>query len=307
MRALGATSVVTVAQLERFLRVAQSIAEPESPQLANFLTAIQYFIEAFGAARSGYRLTFIARPPLLFYGLYGIGGPDLPTEHLLDLVMQRGRFAAALDCYCCCACEEDAAKILVVGGKALFDIDRAIDLLAQGSDKLGDGEAELRAGAFGLVVQAARDSIASLAGGQSVTALTAPLDAIINGGLLVPTNADTAWFGDPDEAARRGEVIHSMLCLQHAAEDRWLDLLRSMSAECRHEILLGGPNGVPAPVVTTLLDEAETLLEGLSKLEFEPCGELEISIPDHADVSLEAINHNIPFKGRGRNKFKKST
>ena len=41
--------------------------------------AIQLFLDAVPRSRSGYRLPIIARSPLVFYGLYGIGGPDAPT------------------------------------------------------------------------------------------------------------------------------------------------------------------------------------------------------------------------------------
>lgn len=320
MRALGATSVVTTTQLERFLRICQQIAEPESPQLTNFLTAIQYFIEGFGAARSGYRLVHIARPPILFYGLYGGTGRDEPTRRLMRLIEYRGQFAQALDCYCC-GCEADAAEILTIGCKALYDIDRAIDLLATGSNLEGAGEAELRAAAFGLVVRAARNTIEnSIDTDRDLRGLVSPLALIVEEGLLMPRRDDNGLIveilfdldhiNDPDarqnELERRVEVIHGVLCLQRAGETSWRDLMRAMSTSCRHDLLLGSARDDTEPVITTLLDDADGILQELSGVDLEPCGDLDITIPDHHEVSLETLVHNIPFKGARRNQLKKT-
>ena len=57
--------------------------KPGSRLLAAFLEAIHLFVDGFQGSGSGYRLLFIARPPAVFYGLYGIGGPDKPTERLI--------------------------------------------------------------------------------------------------------------------------------------------------------------------------------------------------------------------------------
>lgn len=310
MRALGATSIVTIAQLERFLRVCQQVAEPESPQLAGFLTAIQFFIEAFGAARSGYRLVFIARPPLLFYGLSGVSGPDDATGRLLRLIALRGSYAQALDCFCC-GCDADAAEILTIGGKALYDIDRAIDLLAQGSNPQGLGEAELRSAAFGFVVEAARDTIRDdIQTGRDLTDLLAPLTAIVDEGVLLPrAGGGIAFFNgiSATERTRRALLMHGTICLQNATEARWLDLVRNMSASCRQNLLLGNVEAGTLPVITTLLADADRLLSGASGVQLPPCGPVDISIPDHYEVSLETLVHNIPFGGANRNAMKRTT
>ncbi len=64
---------------------------PPSPAVTTFLKAIQLFLDAFRSSRSGYRLLFVARAPISFYGLSGIGGPDVATLRLIDLVTERGR------------------------------------------------------------------------------------------------------------------------------------------------------------------------------------------------------------------------
>ncbi|MEO0360496.1 MAG: hypothetical protein AAF322_05280, partial [Pseudomonadota bacterium] len=179
MRALGATSVVVTAQLERFVRVASGVASPQSPPLTNFLAAIQYFVEGFGAARSGHRLVFIARPPLLFYGLYGSSQPDGITDLLLQVIRFRGQFAEALDCLCCCACDDETTRALLIGGKTLYDIDRAIDVLAQAPSGLSDSL--LTAVAFDYVVRAAHDQLGQIPAVHAAgLSLITPLEGIVD-------------------------------------------------------------------------------------------------------------------------------
>lgn len=303
MRALGATSVVTTTQLERFLSIAQEIAEPESPQLANFLTALQFFIDAFGAARSGYRLIYVARPPILFYGLFGAGGPDDATQRLLRLIALRGQFAQALDCYCC-ACEADTAEILTIGCKALYDIDRAIDLVVQSPVTAGIDGAVLHAAAFHFVVDAARSTIENqISTDRNLDRLLEPLQRIVNEHLLLP-GGDT--FFDEDAEAR-AMTLQGVLCLQRTTERKWTDLLRNLSANCRHDLLLGSVRDGTVSIIRTLLDDAEDLLEAASRIDLDPCGEADITIPDDIAVSLETLVHNIPFKGKRRNELKKTT
>lgn len=303
LRALGATSVVTTAQLERFLRVSQDVAEPESPQLTTFLTSIQYFIEAFGAARSGHRLIYIARPPILFYGIYGAASPDAITRFMLALVEQRGRFAEALDCFCCCCCDAKAAEALIVGGKALYDIDRTIDLLAQAPS--GFGESLVTSDALQLVVQASNAILKGLPDTDTPpVSLTAPLDMIAAAHSKLAANLPPAITDPPPkEGERRAHAMHDVICAQRFTEAKWVEIVRNMSSKCNHR-LLGISSQVSA--VNRVLGDAIALLETASGLTFDPCGTLDISVPDHADVSLETLVHNIPFKGRNRNSLKKT-
>ncbi|TPE53249.1 hypothetical protein [Amaricoccus solimangrovi] len=287
MRALGATSVVTVAQLERFLRVANGVASPESPPLTSFLAAIQYFIDAFGAARSGHRLVFIARPPLLFYGLYGMSRPDGVTELLLEIIQQRGRFAEALDCFCCCCCDEDAARILVIGGKALYDIDRAIDLLAQAPS--GFTDALLTALAYGFVVRAVRDALKVPSGGkQPPLSLVGPLNRMrAAASTFFQSLPPTLRQPGADELNRRALAVHAVLCAQIATERSWIDLVTNMSAKCNHDLL--GRRGSEAATVTLLNKAIDDLKQVTRGTTYPPCGSVSITIPRDDDVSLEDI------------------
>ena len=152
LRALGATAAVSVQRFERLVQIIDNRVQPGSPPLAAFLEAIRLFVDGFTGGGGGYRLLFIARPPAVFYGLYGIGGPDTPTRRLLALVAARGRLAELLDCYLGCDCCEEPAICQVLLDKLLYDTDRAIDLYALSANTNGNGEPEWRAGAYGLLI-----------------------------------------------------------------------------------------------------------------------------------------------------------
>jgi hypothetical protein len=154
LRALGATAQLSVESLQRLCLFGQRLVDPESPPLTAFLSAVQLFLDAFTNAASGYRLLFIARPPMVYYGLYGIGGPDDASRLLLELVIKRGYLAEMLDCYMGCKCDKDSAGCQILLDKILYELDRAIDFYAQGTDPEANGEPEHRAAAYGYLVQA---------------------------------------------------------------------------------------------------------------------------------------------------------
>ncbi len=159
LRALGATADVAVQRLHRLLHLIDDRVQPESPAVTTFLKAIQLFLDAFRSSRSGYRLLFVARAPIAFYGLAGIGGPDAATHRLIELVVQRGRLAELLDCYLGCECCSDDIICQILLDKILYDTDRAIDLYTLGSDPDGAGEPEWRAAAFAaLIIQFLNDN-----------------------------------------------------------------------------------------------------------------------------------------------------
>jgi hypothetical protein len=136
LRALGATAQQTLQAFRRLIILARQSVDPESPQLARFMAALWLFLEAFENASSGYRLLFIARPPIVLYGLYGIGGPDATTLSLIKLITQRNELATHLDCYLDCICDSERIKCQVLLDKILYDLDRSIDLyLLSGEDQ----------------------------------------------------------------------------------------------------------------------------------------------------------------------------
>jgi len=152
LRALGSTARLTLQSFKRLIVFGKHLVDPESPPLAGFLSALHLFLDAFENSNSGYRLLAISRPPIVFYGLYGVGGPDRATSRLLQLIISRGNLAEQLDCYLGCDCGEDRVRCQIILDKVLWDVDRAIDLYALGVDEFG--EPEQRAAAYGYVINA---------------------------------------------------------------------------------------------------------------------------------------------------------
>jgi hypothetical protein len=291
MRALGATSAVTVAQLERFLLVCQQVAKPESPPLANFLASIQYFVQAFSSTRSGYRLVYVARPPLLFYGLHGAGGPDDATDRLLRLIALRGEVAERLDCLCC-GCDTEIAVALTIGGKALYDIDRAIDLLILGTDPAGHGAAELRAAGYGYIVNAAAATL------KNADELKDPLNKIGAEKLLIWDGIFLALTTAETEA--RANSINRVLCGQSTAEAKWLELVSAMSAACRHKLLLGIATPPADSVVSQVIVAARSQLATDSGITLDPCPTIDVKIPQNLETAFEGFVEDVTLTGDGR-------
>ena len=180
LRALGSTAALTVQRLQRFVIIAQRLIVPPSPPLTVFLSAIQLFVQGFAASNAGYRLPYLSRSPLLIAGVSPNAATDQPTLRLLGLANLRSAIAQATDCFCC-SCDDDDAADLIVAGKALFDIDRAIDLYAIGTDLNGNGDAELRAAAFGIVALEAANLIDEPAEGAETQVITEALRAVATG------------------------------------------------------------------------------------------------------------------------------
>src|SRR5581483_4685837 len=107
LRALGVTAQLDLERFRRLAIIAPGAMPPLpgsmdgrhlpdlSPPLVSFLEALLLFADAFRPA-GGLRLLRIARPAILFYGLYN---PNLLEQDtmLLDLIMIRGNLATFLD------------------------------------------------------------------------------------------------------------------------------------------------------------------------------------------------------------------
>jgi hypothetical protein len=153
LRALGSTAALQVQPMRRLIQIGNRLVDPQSPPLAAFLLALRLFVEAFQYSASGRRLIQIARPSIVNYGLYGIAGPDQTTQRLQQLVIARGNLAVQNDCFLECQCGGGQVRCQVILDKLLYDIDRAIDALSLGIDPNGQGDAETRAFAYGLVIE----------------------------------------------------------------------------------------------------------------------------------------------------------
>jgi hypothetical protein len=150
LRALGSTAQLDLQRFRRMVIIAQRVVKPESPPLTSFLEGLQLFADAFESS-GGFRLTRIARPPILFYGLYGTTTLEDADRRLLDLIIQRGLLADELDCFLQCGCSPENIRCQIVLDKILYDVDRAIDLYALGKDDFG--APERRAAAFSYIIQ----------------------------------------------------------------------------------------------------------------------------------------------------------
>lgn len=306
LRALGSASLVTIERLQRLVSFAQAIylapappgtrrKIPESPPLASFLTALSLFVEAFDGAGGAQRLLYVARPPLIFYGLYGFGGPDLATQRLMRLIALRGTLAEQIDCFMDCNCDDIECQLKL--DKTLYDVDRAIDLYCLGSDPGARGDPELRAAAFGAVILALT--------GQTFEhgCLGGPQHKVLRR-TLVDLLAELQW---PDvipelipadevassERARIGSLIHAELCLQLSAERRWARLVANLAPACRRDLLEDQNNPV-----RELLDDALFLIDKrLGDQRIGACPTFDIVIPPNLETSLDSIANDITPSG----------
>ncbi|MEW6707814.1 MAG: hypothetical protein AB1430_23465 [Pseudomonadota bacterium] len=156
LRAVGSTALLALERFRRLVAVGRRGVSPESPTLYAFLEALQLFADGFESA-GGFRLMKIARPPILFYGLYGSTGMDDADRRLIDMITRRGLLADQLDCLgsggCCNASPATAALL----DKVLYDVDRAIDLYALGATNFG--QTERRAASYGYLIDAVIDAL----------------------------------------------------------------------------------------------------------------------------------------------------
>jgi hypothetical protein len=167
LRALGVTAQLDLERFKRLtiiapgamptLNVPGALHHPGahlpdlSPPLVSFLEAIELFYDAFRPA-GGLRLLRIARPAILFYGLYN---PNL-LEHdtrLLDAVMVRNNLATLLDTlYPAAGAGSVIPQVLL--DMLLTALDRAIDLLSLGAEPGIDRSTRTRAVAYWLIALA---------------------------------------------------------------------------------------------------------------------------------------------------------
>jgi hypothetical protein len=331
LRALGATAQL---DLERFRRlvilgsrldvtsgtvIAQenSIdARISSPPLAAFLDALQLFIDAFGTSETGtsggYRLLRIARPPILFYGLYGSSGLDDAEQRLQQIVLHRTILADQLDnfIYTQSGSPVEVAKIQILLDKLLYDVDRSIDLYSVGTDVSGFGETEQRAGAYHYMIRAFLErptfrEFISVTSGSRILPTSLGNTLIKLRDQLVP---DITFTGRPESFNEGFElrntglnrdfegsfrtVASQELLIQWDTEKRWKNLVRSLA-----------PNAIPYDsttnsifgTVTTLISSAIQLLTGSDEpLTDEPFRSSDlISLPPQYETALFDIANRL--------------
>jgi len=318
LRALGATALLSLERFRRLETLLRNQVSPAAPALAAYMTAVRLFVDTFENAGAGYRLPYIARPPIAFYGLYGVGGPDAPTRRLMEVIQRRGELAQALDCYLGCGCGDDLVRCQILLDKLLYDTDRAIDLYALSASTPGNGPAEQRAIAYGLIanrilcgvgtacrVQCEPQVIDSETGGQSqdvpceqreaqctslgcvdrqpglATIVQGIRDQLWHLGLPpVPSLPVCASLAGHGFGAETLGRVREELCVQHDAEASWAHLLATMAPACRFQGDLLAP-------VQELIDSAvdELTREGGQGLECPA----EPLFPRHFEESLDEL------------------
>jgi hypothetical protein len=295
LRALGVTAQLAVESLRRILifgqRLDQDKTIPMSPPFMAFLSAVQLFVDAFSSSitPAGYRMIYIARPPIVTYGLYGISAPDPPSRRLLQLTIDRGRLADQLDCLMRCECDDRIVKCQIKLDKILYDVDRAIDLYALSPNTADNGVPELRAAAYGyLIHQVLTDSSIS----RCLDLLTDCLDAegtpkiltdILNQ-LLYQSNGTAGTYPPnlpeaSDYGGRASDVMLNELCIQQDAEKRWDSLLQTMAPDC---VKSGMPSDITIKMITGAINSMKT-----TKC---PTAMVDVIIPPTAEQSLQSIS-----------------
>lgn len=161
LRQLAATAQVEINRLGRLLQItsgviARSLAgdssQTVSSALSSFAQSLGLFVEAFDNSRSGSRLVDLA-VPLPFVAMQYNNLDVQGREILRGLVNLRGDLAREVECFLgCCGCGPDQLRRQVKLDKVLYDVDRAIDLYAQGTGLPPQwGEEEKRAAIHGHV------------------------------------------------------------------------------------------------------------------------------------------------------------
>ena len=158
LRELSTASAMLVQRLQQLVQYGQTVpavnppvGTPVSPPLIGFISALQLFIDAFTTVGSG-RLLYLARPPMVTYGLYGMTGPDEATQRLIQLAVWRGQLAEQIDFYADTNSDDASTQSTVLLDLLLYRVDRAIDLFAVGANSTGRGDAEMRAAATGILI-----------------------------------------------------------------------------------------------------------------------------------------------------------
>ncbi len=282
LRALSASAQVPLQRLQRLFLAAYKNIEPESPPIAAFLSAIQLLLDAFVMGDSASRLIYISRPPILYYGLYGLSTPQGDTQTILDLIQFRGNLAVSLDCLLDCDCTAQAVISQILGDKALYDIDHVIDLFIQGQQTGGIPEYRHRAVGYARFFQVLVDNNEVNWDDENGVVHTqswqfSDLREILSN-VFVRLNLN-------DPIVDR-DIGADALCQQLITEDSWRRLVRIMAPSCRNPTLA-------ADVIEATLGVA---LTGLGH-DLSDCRNVQVDVPTTIETALEGITNNRDRNG----------
>jgi hypothetical protein len=253
LRELSTTSSLLVHRFQRLIQYGGTIPvpitdpiglhAPESPPLAMFVSSLQLFVDAF-VARGSSRLLFVARPAIITYGLYGMGGGREGAERLVTLTRNRSTILEQSDCLCGC-CDEDSVEAQMLLDFIIYRLDQAIDLYAVGTDDLGQGAPERRAATAALVIDFTQQTVAA---GQYNQKLTTALDDV---------EAELLTYFNP-AVPKDAAVMTRELQIAFQSEEHTVQLTRSLTPAC-------DPNafGYVGELITTILHEQFGVQPGL--------------------------------------------
>jgi hypothetical protein len=286
LRAVGSIATGTLGRIERLIAFARSpanIVSPESPPLASYLSALRLFADAFDGS-----LVYIARPPILSYGLYGAAGLDAISRRMLELIQHRNALAEQVDCIMECSCDVEDIRVQLQADKLLFDVDRAIDYYALSDQANGGGL--LRSIAYGAL-------------SAKVSALGVP---VLGQQLVNTLNAITATLrwpaplpGNLQQRTILANLLQQEICLQQQAEPRWEQLVISLSPRCA----LAAMNSDVHPdetVIGHLLGSTHDEIVNHTGIAFAGCATVQVGIPPHFETSLDMILHDFDPNGFDR-------
>ena len=318
LRYLGATAQLDLQRLRRLVLVGKNLQDvmavnPASPPLDAFLQALQLFIDGFEGS-GGFRLLRLARPPILFYGLYGVSTSEGTTENqLVQLAFQRNLLAELLDCWLQCRCTSENVLCQIVLDKILYDVDRAIDLYALGTAE--NREPEYRAVAYSYIIDVVLFDLGSQ--GESsrclpLSSAAVPVNSLIERIRTTLTQIRNILYSSvPNSSPTNGSLnslptgdtnlrnlVEQELLIQADMESHWLDLVQTMASSC---IPFGNGNNNSNTVfnrMAILLQDAinkalgtNTNTSSLSQFRIDPSDLF--NTPSQYEVSLANIDEDL--------------
>jgi IPT/TIG domain len=212
LRHLAATAPVEIARLSRLREIISvlgtgtpGVPALQAAALSTFEQSLRLFLDAFTQTRSGARLIDLAVP--LPMAAQQSDSSDREGRRILrDLVGGRGELAIEAECFLSsCGCGLDELRCQVKLDKVLYDVDRAIDLIAQGQGR-GDawGNEERRASIYGIIARNMRDGERGCVTPETVYPLVSDITGA--GLALVAAAAATAQHEGANPAAVNVEI-----------------------------------------------------------------------------------------------------
>lgn len=161
LRELQTTAAIIIHRFQRLIQFGHSFevpiptpiqhGPPESPPLMTFNASLQLFVDAFDY-RASSRLLYVARPAIMAYGLYGVGGPDAGGEILRQITVHRSLIMSQIECLGGCGCDLDDVTLQLLGDYVVGLLDQSINLYAVGTNPDAAGEVECRAALAAVII-----------------------------------------------------------------------------------------------------------------------------------------------------------